>query len=143
MPEKSSTVISFEDKATKTDYLIASASGILTGLLDVLWVGEFSLRDSQTLGREQVNQIVIKIATKQGCKKNTLEDAIRFLEKKYANPSDKLTPEFGGGLQHHLRDFSHHASPVGLICSILVQFTGKGYGTDTAGNLITPDMHIA
>ena len=130
----------FDEKANKRDCLIASACGILTGLLDSFWVGEFSLRDAQTLGRDQVNRFVIKIASTQGCKKNTLEDSIRFLEKKYANPSDRLTPEFGGGLQHHLRDFSHHVSPVGLICSILVQFNEKGYGTDTAGKMITPDI---
>ena len=49
---------------------------------------------------------------------------------------DALTNTFGGGKQHHLRDFSHHASPVGLICSILMQFTGEGFGTDTQGNFI-------
>ena len=140
LPEDPEGTLSFEDKANKTDCIIASASGILTGLLDVFWVGEFSLRNAQTLGREQINQIVIKIATAQGCTKDSLEDSIRFLEKKYANPSDKLTPEFGGGLQHHLRDFSHHASPVGLICSILVQFTDHGYGTDTSGNIINPSI---
>lgn len=140
LPEDPKGLLSFEGKANKTDCIIASASGILTGLLDVFWVGEFSLRDAQTLGREQINQIVIKIASTKGCTKKTLEDSIRFLEKKYANPSDKLTSEFGGGLQHHLRDFSHHASPIGLICSILVQFTGHGYGTDTAGNIINPDI---
>ena len=131
---------SYDARANKRDCLIASACGILTGLLDVLWVGDFSLSDAQALGREQVNRMVIKIASSQGCPKDSLEESIRFLEKAYANPSDKLTPEFGGGLQHHLRDFSHHASPVGLICSILAQFTEKGYGTDTEGKLITPDI---
>lgn len=130
----------FEEKATKQDCLVASASGVLTGFLDVFWVVNFSLRDAQTIGREQVSRFVVSIASAQGCTKTSLEDSIRFLEKKYPNPSDKLTPEFGGGLQHHLRDFSHHASPVGLICSILVQFTEKGYGTDTSGKMINPDI---
>ena len=43
-------------------------------------------------------------------------------------------------LQHHLRDFSHHPSLVGLACSILSQFTGKGYGTDTAGRFVAFDL---
>ncbi|MCI9067282.1 MAG: M48 family metalloprotease [Lachnospiraceae bacterium] len=47
--------------------------------------------------------------------------------------ADKATNQFGGGLQHHLRDFSHHPTPVGLLCSILTQFTGKVYGTDVDG----------
>lgn len=41
-------------------------------------------------------------------------------------------------MQHHLRDFSHHASPFGLVCSILNQFTKHGYGTDSDGNFINP-----
>ena len=36
-------------------------------------------------------------------------------------------------MQHHLRDFSHHPTPVGLFFSFLTQFTGKVYGTDVAG----------
>lgn len=28
-------------------------------------------------------------------------------------PSDGNTPDFGGGLQHHLRDFAHHPTIVG------------------------------
>ena len=51
----------------------------------------------------------------------------------YTNHADKATAAFGGGLQHHLRDFSHHPTPVGLVCSILTQFTGNVYGTDVAG----------
>lgn len=136
-----SNSVSFsEERADKQDCLIASASGILTSLLDVFWVREFSLSDAQSLGRKQVNQFVIRFASTQGCEKNTLKDAIRFLENKYANPSDKLTSDFGGGLQHHLRDFSHHASPVGLMCSILVQFTGKGYGTDITGKIVSSEL---
>ncbi len=40
---------------------------------------------------------------------------------------------WGGGLQHHFRDFAHHASVVGLVFSILTQFTGLSYGTNTEG----------
>jgi hypothetical protein len=36
-------------------------------------------------------------------------------------------------LQHHLRDFAHHPTPVGLIFSMLTQFTGNAYGTDVHG----------
>lgn len=138
--EDEKIIFSFDEKANKTDCIIAAASGILTGILDVFWVKDLSIYNAQTLGREQINRFVIKIASSQGCNKESLEDSIRFLEKKYAIPSDKLTNDFGGGLQHHLRDFSHHPSPVGLICSILVQFTGHGYGTDKTGNLINPNI---
>lgn len=59
-----------------------------------------------------------------------------FLEKKYPFVGDKATANFGGGLQHHLRDFSHHFSPVGLAFSVLTQFTGEIYGTDQYGEFI-------
>ena len=44
-----------------------------------------------------------------------------------------MTNDFGGGKHHHLRDFSHHPTPVGLLFSILSQFTGTGFGTDVNG----------
>lgn len=137
-----------ENKADKVDCLVAVSSGILTAALDVLWVGEFSLRYAQDIGTEKINNLVIKIAksnlvkkfTNRECKKDDLKGCIKFLEDNFPLASDKLINEFGGGLQHHLRDFSHHASPFGLICSILNQFTGKGYGTGTDGKIITPDI---
>lgn len=125
-------------KADKSDCLIAASIGVLTGMMDVFWVGELSLLNAQAWGRSQVNQFVIKAAHHKGYNKDSLDGAIRYLEKKYANPSDKLTSKFGGGLQHHLRDFSHHLSPFGLVCSIITQFTEEGYGTDTDGNFLHP-----
>ena len=54
--------------------------------------------------------------------------------------ADKNTPTFGGGRQHHLRDFTHHFSLSGLMCSIFTQFTKKVIGTNTHGNLIIVDV---
>ena len=45
-----------------------------------------------------------------------------------------------GGLQHHLRDFSHHFSLCGLMCSIFTQFSSKVIGTDTNGKLLIVDL---
>ena len=101
--------------------------------MDVFWVGEFSLVDAQTWGRDKTNRFVITVAKLCGCGKDDLAGCIKYLEKQYPIPSDKLTPEWGGGLQHHLRDFAHHASLGGLFFSILSQFTGSSYGTDRDG----------
>lgn len=128
------------NKADKVDCMVAASSGVITAAMDILWVGEFSLLDAQNIGTDYINKFVISFAKTKGCSKSDLKECIRFLEKEYPLASDKLTSEFGGGLQHHLRDFSHHASPFGLICSILNQFTLKGYGTDTDGQIITPDL---
>ena len=127
-------------KADKFDCLIAASSGFLTGMLDIFWIGEFSLADAQTMGHEFTNRFVIKVAQSLGCLKETLDGAIKFLEKKYPNPSDKVASYYGSGSQHHLRDFSHHPTLFGLICSILTQFTYMGHGTDKDGKYLSVEI---
>ena len=121
------------DKADKTDYIVAASCGVLTGLLDAFWVGDFSLSSAQEWGKSKANKFVIKVAQMRGYDKDELDGAIRFLEKDAPIPSDQLTATWGGGLQHHFRDFAHHASIVGLVFSVLSQFTGFSYGTNTEG----------
>ena len=130
------------EKATKLDYELAAVSGLLTGALNVLWQKDFDLESAKDWGNEKVGKFVLMVAKSAGMTKvdASLEDAIRFLEKEFPLAADKLTAEFGGGLQHHLRDFSHHPSLAGLACSIFSQFTGKGYGTDTAGRFVVFDL---
>lgn len=120
-------------QADKYDYLVSVGSGILCGLLDILWVGEFSLERGRTIANDKVDEFVKKTAKMLGCKDNDLQSSVKFLEKKFPIPSDGNTPDFGGGLQHHLRDFAHHPTIVGLMFSLLTQFTSKSYGTDVNG----------
>jgi len=122
------------------DYMVAVGSGLLAGFVDSFWVGEFSLERGKSWSNEQVNNFVTNIAKKNGYKGDDLEGAIKHLEKKYGVPSDSVTSKFGGGLQHHLRDFAHHPTPVGLAFSMLTQFTGKAYGTDEIGNFQIVDV---
>ena len=128
--------------AQARDYVFAAASGTLMGALSVLWQKDFNLADARKYGAEKIEKIVIEVAQRLDPRKEnpSIADAIRFLEKEFPFVGDKLTPEFGGGLQHHLRDFSHHPSPVGLVCSILMQFTGKGFGTTTDGSFAIFDL---
>ncbi len=119
----------------KTNYSIAAALGMFTGILNILWSKDYELENAQKWGKEKVNKFVCNIAKSQGCKSDSIQDSIRFLENKYPIQADKYTNSFGGGLQHHLRDFSHHPTILGLISSILNQF-GIGIGTDVKGNLV-------
>lgn len=130
--------------AQARDYILAAASGTLMGALSVLWQKDFNLADARKLGSDKIEKIVIGAAQRVGPHKETptIEDAIRFLEKTFPFVGDKLTAAFGGGLQHHLRDFSHHPSPVGLVCSLLMQFTGKGFGTKTDGTFAIFDLPV-
>lgn len=75
-----------------------------------------------------------------GCESDDLKSCVKFLEDKFPIPADGNTPDFGVGLQHHLRDFAHHPTIVGLVFSLLTQFTCKSYGTDVLGNFIIVDV---
>lgn len=122
------------------DYVISISGGILSGLIDVFWVGELNLEHGQKIARKEIDKLVTEVAKKTGYKGNDFSAAVRHLESKFPIPSDKLTPRFGGGLQHHLRDFAHHPTIVGLIFSLLTQFTYKSYGTDEFGSFIIVEI---
>lgn len=121
------------NSADGIDYMVAVGSGILAGLIDSFWVGEFSFERGNDWSDEKVNGFVKNVAKKNGYAGDDLEGAIRHLENKFGAPSDSVTDKFGGGLQHHLRDFAHHPTPIGLLFSMLTQFSGKSYGTDKNG----------
>ncbi|OKL50310.1 hypothetical protein [Boudabousia marimammalium] len=133
-------------KADRSDCLVAVSSGMLTGILNIFLQKKFNLENAHNWGREKVGSFVTEAAkldakrTGKGSRITSLEQAIRYLEKEYPMSSDKLTADFGGGLQHHLRDFTHHPTALGLVFSILSQFTQKGYGTNTAGKFAVFEM---
>ncbi|MBR1493574.1 MAG: hypothetical protein IJ601_00795 [Acidaminococcaceae bacterium] len=125
------------------DYTLAVASGILTGIYDYFTVGEFSLKGANEFGQKEVEEKILKAAADKARingdnlgRVDTLEKAVSYLEDKYKIAADTVLNPFGGGRQHHLRDFSHHFSPTGLFFSLLTQFTGKVYGTDVTGRFI-------
>lgn len=134
------------DEADKLDYIVAVSSGVLSGLIDAFFVGELSLNRAGEWGEKQINQIVMKAARSEGYGGDNLNDAIKSLEKNHPFAADGNTNDFGGGLQHHLRDFSHHFSLGGLFFSIFTQFTGLVIGTDKFGTLRVvpvPESHRA
>lgn len=128
------------DKADKLDLEVSACSGIIAGLIDSFFVGEFSLDKANEWGDKKVNEFVIHIAKSKGCKSNDIYDAIKFLEEKFPVASDNLTEDFGGGRWHHLYDLSHHFSLIGLAFSIVTQFTGRAYGVDKDGNFMHFDI---
>ena len=127
-------------QAEAADYLISIGSGLLCGVLDILWTGEFDLARGRELGSNAIDTFVEQTAKLLGCKDDDIKNCVRFLEDKFPIPSDGNTPDFGGGLQHHLRDFAHHPTVIGLMFSLLTQFTYKSYGTDTMGTFIVVDV---
>lgn len=128
-------------KADKLDYIVAIASGIACGVLDILWVGEFDLERGRKIASDKIDSFVKKTAELvEGKKFDDMPSAVKALEKRFPIPSDGNTPDFGGGKQHHLRDFAHHPTIVGLAFSLLTQFTEKSYGTDESGVFLVVDV---
>lgn len=128
-------------QADNLDYVVAIASGIACGLLDILWVGEFDLQSVRSIASDKVDSFVKKTAEMlEGKKFDDVKSAVKSLEKRFPIPSDGNTSDFGGGKQHHLRDFAHHPTIVGLAFSLLTQFTEKSYGTDVNGVFLVVDV---
>lgn len=127
-------------KTDKWDYLLAVGSGIACGMMDILWTGDFSLAEGRNISAQQIDNLVKKTAKILGCESDDLKNCVKFLEDKFPIPADGSASDFGGGLQHHLRDFAHHPTIIGLIFSLLTQFTYKSYGTDLNGNFIIVDV---
>jgi len=118
------------------DYMVAVGSGIIAGLVDSFWVGEFSFDRGKAWSNKKVNEFVMKTAKKQGYKGERLDGAINHLENKFKVPSDNIWKGANkkvSAKSHHIDDLSHHPSPIGLFFSILTQFTKKGYFQNSEG----------
>lgn len=130
------------------DYAIAVTSGIITGIIDSTIVGEWNFAKAKKNTYKEINSKVIDFAKKQpdyrtycdfalegkGTPRrkskdpNRLDTAIEFLEWKFHLPGDGAysTGNFGiDGNTHRIDDLCHHPTLVGLICCIIVQFTGS------------------
>ena len=128
------------EKISKQDILIAVGSGALTGAIDAIFIKDIDLKAAHEWGSKEVESFVLKFAETKGLKGHDFASTVGKLEKAYPMDGDLLTNEFGSGAYHHLRDFSHHPTPMGWFFSILMQFTGRGYGTDEHGNFNTYDL---
>lgn len=137
------------------DCTFAALSGIITGLIDVFFVGEWNFANAKAISNEEINKKVIEFAKKdpeydkfisrkrkENKDPNRLKNAIEFLEKKYPLPGDGAynydykVLENITNKTHHLDDFCHHPTLWGLFCCILVQFTGSTKYLDKNNNFI-------
>ena len=128
------------------DYLIASFSGVVTGLIDSFFVG---MPGESKLGNwtdEEIDQVVIKFANTvwHADKKNgeklrkepkKIAQAIGFLERRHpVNYDARYAKDLKmdedslsmSASNHHLKSLGHSSDIVGLFFSLLDQFTGKG-----------------
>lgn len=135
------------NQADGIDYAIAVISGVVTGIIDATVVGEWDFATAKKDTYKEVNNKVIEFAKKQpdyqayceyalegkgGHRRivkdpDRLDTAINYLEWRFHLPGDGAyrTGNFGiDGNTHRIDDFCHHPTLVGLVCCVIVQFSG-------------------
>ena len=118
------------------DYTIAVASGVLCGMIDSLVIGEFSFERGKAVSHRQINGFIIKFAKLNGCKDEGLAGAISYWETNFPVAQDNIWKGADIGVSaknHHLADFAHHPTLLGLVASIVVQLFRTGIFVDRNG----------
>ena len=116
--------------ADKADYAIAVISGIYSGIIDALFIGECKITpDGIGLNHKQVNEFIKNYADARGIGRERLKDAIAELEQTFKVAQDNVWKGAGISVSpknHHLADLAHHPTPIGLMSAIVVQFLRVG-----------------
>lgn len=114
----------------KEDYVLAIASGLFAGVIDAVFIGEISFGEEEIkLSHQQVNNFIQKFAESRGLGGERLKDSIGKLERRFKVAQDNVWKGADIGVSaknHHLADFAHHPTPVGLLSAIIVQFLRVG-----------------
>lgn len=130
----------------KLDYVLAASSGALCGVFDVFFVGKPGESPLENITDKWFSERIMsfaKLLHPEKKKFDSLESAIRFLEKEFKVPYDQTGLGDAGrsifGLNaknHHFKSLAHNPSLLGLFFSILDQFTNTSHFV-TNGQLIS------
>lgn len=130
----------------KLDYILAMGSGALCGVIDIFLVGktgESPLGDITDKWFAARTMDFAKLCHPDKKSFDSLESALRFLEKEFKVPYDQTGLGDAGravfGLNaknHHFKSLAHNPSLMGLFFSILDQFTNTSHFV-TDGQLIS------
>ena len=129
------------------DYITAVMCGIVAGIIDSIYVGAWDFKSAKAKANADINKEIEAFAKKHGYvdKGKGLKGAIEYLEKKFRLPGDNEWKFEGSGItasSHHLDDYCHHPTIIGLVCCIIVQFTGKATYHNSKGVKITRDVEV-
>ena len=139
----------------KTDYILASCSGLICGILDVFLVGKPGSTPLGNVTDEWVGERVKDFAKRNGWsggKTNSLSSAIEYIEKEFKVPYDQTglgdaAKDVLGldAYNHHFKSLGHNPTICGLFFSILDQFVdSSGRNSShfvTDGQLVTVDVY--
>ena len=121
----------------KLDYILAASSGALCGVVDIFLVGkpgESPIGD--ITDKWFANRIMdfAKLCHPEKKEFDSLESALRFLEKQFKVPYDQTGLGDAGRVvfgmnakNHHFKSLAHNPSLLGLFFSILDQFSNTSH----------------
>lgn len=146
LKETVDSVRKLKPNCDRLDYILAAGVGALCGVIDVFLVGKPGASPIGNITDQWFADRTIVFA--KLChpeKKNfdSLESAIRFLEKRFGVPYDQTGIGDAGRVifdlnakNHHFKSLAHNPSLLGLFFSILDQFTNTSHFI-TDGQLIS------
>lgn len=116
--------------ADKFMYAISVFSGVMSGAIDAVFVGETVVTKGDiALSHRQVNNFIQQYAKFRGYPEDRLKDSIADLEQAFKVAQDNVWKGAGinvAAKNHHLADLAHHPTPLGLVSAIIVQFLRIG-----------------
>ena len=139
-----SSIDSLTNHSDKLDYSVAIASGILTSLIDMIFVGEtdfkikFDINSQKDGVCKDFEKVVKETGKKAGYTGDKLKGAIAKNEKTYRVPQDNVWKgkDIGiSGESHHVDDYAHHPTPVGLLSAIISEVLRVGIFQNKDGEL--------
>ena len=112
------------NNADGIDYTIAVASGVMAGMIDSFFIGEFNFEELKADSHKHINKFIEKYAKLRGYTGKGLKGAIAHLEDNFRVAQDNIWhgKNFSSTKLHHLEDLAHHPTLIGLFFSIVVVF---------------------
>lgn len=130
----------------KLDYVLAASSGVLCGVIDIFLVGkpgESPLGDMTDQWFASRTMDFAKVCHPENKDFDSLDSALRFLEKEFKVPYDQTGLGDAGrdifdlsAKNHHFKSLAHNPSLLGLFFSILDQFRNTSHFV-TDGQLVS------
>ncbi|MBR0577174.1 hypothetical protein KCG48_12695 [Proteiniclasticum sp. BAD-10] len=131
----------------KLDYLIATFSGVVAGLVDSFFVGMPGESKLEGWSQDQTDKFVIKVAKMAGNPgkdngKSEIVNAIKFFEDKYKINYDQPTGKAAGSVfdmslsNHHIKSLGHAPDLIGLLFSVVSQFQGTSHFLDNGRHIV-------
>lgn len=121
----------------KLDYILAASSGALCGVIDIFLVGkpgESPLGEITDKWFANRTMDFAKLCHPKHKDFDSLESALRFLEKEFKVPYDQTGLGDTGKVvydlnakNHHFKSLAHNPSLLGLFFSIIDQFTNSSH----------------